>query len=106
MLFTSPALLDELRDVLERPHLRPLLQQKRKSVDRAIMFYAALAISVTSSEIQRLVPDDPDDDHVVAAALSARADLIISGDRHLPRLHSHGHIRIVTPRDAFDVLAV
>ncbi len=28
----------------------------------------------------RIVLDDPDDDHVMAATLAARADLIVSGD--------------------------
>ena len=47
---------------------------------------------------------DPDDDHVVAAAVAAEADLIISGDRHLLALRSHRGISILTPADAFGLI--
>ena len=43
---------------------------------------------------------DPDDDQVIAAAVAAHAELIVSGDRHLLDLGSHQDIRIVTPAEA------
>lgn len=43
---------------------------------------------------------DPDDDHVVAAALTARADLIVSGDNDLLVLKVYEHIHIVTAAEA------
>jgi predicted nucleic acid-binding protein len=53
-----------------------------------------------------VVPTDPDDDHVVAAALTCRADLIVSGDkRDLLALGSVQGIFIVNARDALDRLA-
>jgi predicted nucleic acid-binding protein len=43
---------------------------------------------------------------VVAAALAAKADLIVSGDRHLLVLDSHQDIRILTPAQAVQLIAV
>ena len=45
--------------------------------------------------IRRTLLADPDDDYVLACALAANADWIVSGDRHLLNLkHYHG-MRII-----------
>lgn len=43
---------------------------------------------------------DPDDDHVLACATAAKADLIVSGDKDLLDLYMHRDILILTPTDA------
>jgi len=43
---------------------------------------------------------DPDDDHVLACAVAAQADLIVSGDPDLLNLKSYQHIPIVSPVEA------
>ncbi len=56
---------------------------------------------VQPRSIQRVVANDPDDDQVIAAAVAARANLIVSGDRHLHSLGgNYNGIRIVTPAQA------
>lgn len=53
----------------------------------------------------RVVPDDPEDDVVVATAVAARADYLVTGDRrHLLPLGSYQGIRVVTPRQFLDLL--
>ncbi len=99
-LITSPALLDELSNVLHRPHLTAKLQRVRGTVDEALAFYASLAINITPSVVPRVVPDDPDDDEVIAAALAGRADIVVSGDRHLLTLGAYREIKILTPIEA------
>ena len=94
-LVTSPALLAELRDVLGREHLASRLAQQRSNVEQAFGFYGELAISVSPLTTPRVVPDDVDDDHVIAAAVAGSAEIVVSGDRHLLSLGSHQGISIV-----------
>ena len=43
---------------------------------------------------------DADDDHVLACALAAQADLIVSGDAHLLNLKTYHRIPIVSATEA------
>jgi hypothetical protein len=51
------------------------------------------------------VPDDPKDNHVLAAAVETSCEYIVSGDRHLLDLHEFRGIKIVTPREFLALLA-
>jgi putative PIN family toxin of toxin-antitoxin system len=100
LIYTSPTLLEELHDVLKRDHLASQLKRKQSSVDQAVAFYSDLAISVTPLVIHQVVTNDPDDDHVIAVAVAAQAEIIVSGDKHLLTLGMHQAIRILNPADA------
>jgi len=69
--------------------------------------YATLVSLVTPATAPRTVVNDADDDHVIAAAVVARAELIVTGDRkHLLPIGSHQGIAIVTAREAVEQLTV
>ncbi len=59
--------------------------------------FLAKAERVHLSETPRVVPDDPADDKLVAAAQAGRADAIVTNDRHLLRLDPYGELRILRP---------
>ncbi len=45
------------------------------------------------------ISGDPDDDRILAAAVAAGADVLVSGDgRHLLPLGSHAGVRIIKPQ--------
>jgi uncharacterized protein len=52
----------------------------------------------------RVVPLDPNDDMIVATAVKANANFVVTGDRHLLALRSHDSIRMITPREFLDLL--
>jgi putative PIN family toxin of toxin-antitoxin system len=98
-LFSSDILLAELADVLNRPNPARRLALLNIKADQMLADYVAAINIVVPLTTPRTVPDDPDDDHVIAAAIAARADIIASGDKHLLKLGVHENIRIVAPTD-------
>jgi predicted nucleic acid-binding protein len=65
--------------------------------------YTALVSLVAPASVPRVVANDADDDHVIAAGVAARAELIVTGDRkHLLPIGSHQGIAIVTAREVVD----
>jgi uncharacterized protein len=102
---TSRALLDELADVLSRKKLAKTIAAINATPASLLRHYQGFAHVVQPRTIQRVVPNDPDDDAVIACALAARADLIVSGDRHLHDLGgNYKGIRIVTPSQAVQLI--
>ncbi len=101
-LFSSPALLDELVHTLGYAKLAARIQAQATSAERLVAQYTALVIP---PGVPRVVAGDADDDHVIAAAVAARAGLIVTGDRkHLLPIGRHQGIAIVTAREAVDRL--
>lgn len=104
-LASSTALLAELQGVLMRPKFARQLIQRSLSVADLFDGYAALVVHVTPAALPRPVCRDPDDDAVLACALGARADLVVSGDRDLLVLERFEGIAIVTVAQALAVIA-
>jgi len=94
-LFTSSALLAELQDVLARPKFARRLELARVESRQLVLGYAALARTVRPAKITPTVADDPDDDEVLACAVAAQAEVIVSGDSHLLKLVEFRGIRIL-----------
>ena len=97
-LCTSEPLLEELAVTLRRKFgVRgadiPLLEEYRRR-----------ALVVEPAALPAAVSRDPDDDMVLATAIAAKADVIVSGDDDLLCLKSHRGIRILSPRQFLELL--
>jgi putative PIN family toxin of toxin-antitoxin system len=99
-IFTSRVLLAELTRILCRAKFANVITASGLPLDELVLSYAELATLVTPEPIPATVLNDPDDDHVLACALAAKADLIVSGDRDLLTLKSFREIPIVTAAEA------
>lgn len=97
---TSAVLLAELQGVLSRSKFNRPLAQRGWTVADVFDGYAGLVLLVTPAGIAPTVLRDADDDQVLAAALAAKADLIVSGDAHLLDLKQFQAMPIVTAREA------
>ena len=105
VLVTSPTLLAELTDILALPKFWNRLADAATSVEELVVAYRDATVLVTPREVPRVVADDVDDDHVIAAAVAARAQCIVTGDRtHLLPLGAHGDIAIISPRQCLALL--
>ncbi len=80
-LYTSAPLLAELRDVLHRDKFARPIQALGLSVAEILEGYAALATVLVPAVIPPTVIDDPDDDAVLACAVAAEADYVVSAIR-------------------------
>ena len=104
-LCTSEVLLAELLDVLSRSKFSARLSQAGLTPQSIVDDLRRIAVVVTPAHTPRVVLTDPDDDHVIAAAVTCQADLIASGDkRDLLPLGSFQGIAIVTAREAVERL--
>lgn len=95
-LLLSRSTLDELVEVLHRPHLR----QKYHLSDRILQ--ATLRLIVARSEfvypsVRITACRDPKDDKFLEIAVAGKADVIVSGDDDLLVLTPYASIPIVTP---------
>jgi putative PIN family toxin of toxin-antitoxin system len=104
-LYTSTPLLLELTDILGRVKFAHKIAAAQLSVDQLVERYALLTTVVHPAAIPPTILEDPDDDHVLACALAAKAEIIVSGDRHLLDLKEHRGVRIVRVAEAVRVIA-
>jgi uncharacterized protein len=95
-LYSSPKLLVELEDVLGREKFAERLQKANVDVADLINNYASLVRVIRPAKIEAVILDDPDDDHVLACAQAAKAEIITSGDSHLLSLKEYRGILILT----------
>jgi len=96
----SLPILDELRNVLQRPKFGLSAQQALAIVEE---LSALCGIVVPSRRIRSLCAD-PDDDRILECALEARVDAIVSGDAHLLGLGMYEGIRIVSPSEFLQII--
>jgi uncharacterized protein len=99
-VISSPALLAELAEVIARPQFDAILTRSNTSRERSLAEMHELTEVIAPPPLAQPVCRDPDDDAVLALAIAAKADFIVSGDRDLLSLKSYQGIPIVTPAEA------
>lgn len=99
-LVSSPALLTELAEVIGRAKFDAVLARSNTSRERLLAEVRRLAEVIEPPALSQPVCRDPDDDQVLALAIAARADLVVSGDDDLLSVGSFEGIPVVAPSEA------
>jgi uncharacterized protein len=103
-LYSSTALLKELADVLTRPSATKQLALIDQQAHTVLLDYVAAVELIDAPPLPQPVCRDPDDDAVLALALAAAADLVVSGDKDLLVLQVFEGIPICSAADALRVI--
>ena len=99
VLLVSPAILREVAHVL-----RDVLKWAEVEIVAHLKLVAKVAAILSPTISLRVIAEDAADDRILECAVAGRADLIVSGDRHLRELKSFQGIGIVQPRDFLRIL--
>ena len=105
-IYSSGVLLEELADVLTRPSATKRLALIDKQAREVLLDYIAAVQVIDAAPLPQPVCRDPDDDVVLALALAASADLIVSGDNDLLVLEQFEGVPIVNAAQALLRLGV
>lgn len=100
----SRRIIDESLESLCKPKLRAAYRHTEAGALRFCESLGTIAIVVAEPPEIEPVCRDPNDDHVLAAALATKADVIVTGDADLLALGAYKGVRIVTVRAFLDEL--
>lgn len=95
-LLYTPALLEELVDVLNRPRIFNKYNLTEADIHTVIAFILLRGEQVYPVE-EITACRDPKDNKLLTAAIAGRADALVSGDKDLLVLHPFRNIPIINP---------
>jgi putative PIN family toxin of toxin-antitoxin system len=101
-LVVSEHLRSETLRAFRAPYFRERLSPSQVSRAAAALLYQTTQVEITS-DIHGIATH-PEDDLVVATAVSAAADYLVTGDKKLQELGMYEGVRIISPRAFMDLL--
>lgn len=103
-IYTSSFQLKEFEEVLSYKRIKKKYRLTIKTISTIIRVFKKYAELVYPYKIRSEVVEDPDDNQILAIAFEAKADFIISGDKHLLRLKKFKSTRILTAQEFLRLL--
>lgn len=91
----SEAMLDELRDVLNRPKFATRLHKIGKTAESIVQEHLQITEIVELLPISPIIVADPDDDMIIACAIGGKAEGIVTGDDHLLALGNYQSVAML-----------
>ncbi len=95
-LAVSDHILAELERTLQKPYFQRRLSTEYLAAVR-VLFRTSARLTPLTVQVHD-VASHPEDDLVLATALSGQADYLITGDRHLLALGNYQEVAILSPR--------
>lgn len=94
-LVTSIEILKEVSRVLQYPKIKDHFKPKDETIRRFFRLVFRKAIITKDLYATDKITDDPSDNKFLACALEAKADYIVSGDKHLRDLKQFHGVKII-----------
>lgn len=101
-MVVSATLINEVERALRNRHFAPRID--RKSAAQVVTWLKVEAIQIAVADVISGVASHPEDDLVLATAVSGAADYLVTGDRQLLRLGAYEKVTIIGPRDFLAVI--
>lgn len=102
---SSAAIVAEVLRTLGRPRVRRKYHVPPHDLLRLKRFLESDLIAVPITVPVQGVATHPEDDLILATAVSAQADYLVTGDRQLLKLGSYRGVTIVSPRGFLELLS-
>lgn len=97
VLVVSPAILEEVADVLSRPELLGVKGIRKLDADRLVELLRKAPVVFPTETVT--VCRDPDDDKFLEAALAAKAEYLVTGDKDLRDIGEYKSVKIRFPAE-------
>lgn len=104
--FASDAIVHEVLRTVTSVRIQRKYPIGAAEIDRVHRFLESDAVLVPITATVQGVATHPEDDLILATAVSAQADYLVTGDRQLLALGQYRGVRIVTPRDFAAILGL
>ena len=99
VLVTSPAIMEEVARKLLHPKIRQRYAVSDEEREGVLSLLRGQSEMTAGAAEVHPGSRDPDDDRVIAAALEAQADFVVTGDSDLLTLGTYRGIPIVSPAE-------
>ena len=102
--YISEIIALEISKVLQYPQVTEVLSKIGIREKDALRILDANSKKVEPKLQLHIINEDAEDNKILECALAARANIIVSGDKHLLELGKFRKTKILTPREFFDSL--
>jgi uncharacterized protein len=101
-LVVSVEILTELLDTFRDPYFRRQLTLEQIHAAQLLLQEEAIWTPLTAR--MSGVATHPEDDQILAAAVSGQAEYLVTGDKQLQQLGTYQDVRMISPRAFLDLL--
>jgi len=103
-LVASEEILREISQVLNYPKLRKVYEAEEMSHEELIEAVLKVVQFVQVTRRVKVVLEHPADDKFLECALEAKANYVVSGDKHLLKVGKYGKIQVLSVSEFLQVL--
>ncbi len=101
-IYVSKDIILEISKALLYPKIAEILKKVGVNEREILRVIEANSIIVKPKLKLQVIDEDAEDNKILECALACKADIIVSGDKHLLKLGKYRKTTILTPREFFD----